>query len=203
LVNDAVVTTVGVSNNGIWSATAPLGEPGQYRVSVRAVVDDTIVDAATAPVSVAVPVSLPTATPTSVSVALQLIAPSEGDSGTAERAFEWDTSYVPAEDEGFELIFWPIGQDPMRGGFGLAAPTNDIRINVNLTKLDDILGTRLEPGQYNWGILLVRREPYERLRLLGGPRRFNYFRAGDNSSSGGGGGGQNSGEGNGGESSGE
>jgi hypothetical protein len=194
LVNSQVAGSTAVGSNGNWTATVPLGEPGQYRITVRAVVNDTIVNSANAPVNVAVPAPLPTPTPTIPSVALELVSPNDGDSGTAERIFEWATSYVPREGEGFELVFWLPGQNPMTAGFGLAAPTADLRIRVNLTKLDDVLGPRLEPGAYQWGVLLVQREPYTRLRLLGEPRTFHYFRAGDSGSSGGGGQGSGGGE---------
>ena len=70
-----------------------------------------------------------------------------------------------------------------------------------LAKLDDTLGTKFEPGDYYWGILLVQRDPYTRLRLLSEPRLFHYFRAGGGGGSSNGGGnngngGENSGEGN-------
>jgi hypothetical protein len=206
LVDDQVVAIARVGNNGAWSANVPLGDPGQYLVSVRTMANGVVGNAVATPLSVSVPMPLPTATATSAPVALELRSPNDGESGTGERLFEWVTTYTPAEGEGFELVFWPPEGNAMANGFGLAAPTNDTRLNLDLSKLDDTLGTTFEPGPYNWGILLVRREPYERLRLLSAPRTFIYYRASDNDSSGGtsgGGGGQNSGEGEGSQSSGE
>jgi hypothetical protein len=186
LVNNQVASTAQVAGNGLWSVTTLLGDPGQYRISVRGLVNGAVVNAVAAPLNVAVAVPIPTATPTAPPIAFQLVNPADGENGTGSRTFEWQSSYTPAEGEGFELVFWPPERDAMSAGFGLASPTNDTRLNLNLDKLDDILGTTFEPGPYNWGILLVRREPYERLRLLSEPRTFMYYRANDSGSSGGG-----------------
>jgi hypothetical protein len=202
LVNNQVAASAVVGNNGQWTATAQLEQPGDYRVTVRAVVNGATVNAASAPVTINVPIPLPTATPTPVPVVLRLVAPADGELGTGSRAFEWQTDYAPAEGEGFELIFWRLDQDPLINGFGMAAPTTEQRLNLNLSRLDDTLGERFDPGPHYWGILLVRTDPYQRLRLLGEPRIFNYQRSGDggssgardNGSSGGGSSGESSGE---------
>jgi hypothetical protein len=196
LVNDEAVASTVVRPNGSWAAAIPLDQPGQYNVSVQGTIGGQVVNAATAPVVVTVPEPLPTSTPTAPPITLALARPNDGERGTGEYTFEWSSTYTPAPGEGFELVFWPVGQDPLGTGFGLASPTTNSRVNVNLTALDDVL-SQLEPGPYNWGILLVRTEPYERLRLLAGPRTFTYYRSGGDSgdSDGGGDGGQTSGEG--------
>ncbi len=97
--------------------------------------------------------------------------------GGGRKLFQWAADFAPAPDYAFELIFWRADQDPMRHGFGLAAPTTGTSTTVDLAALDDVLGERLEPGTYQWGILLVRTTPaYERIRYLGGGWRFNYQR---------------------------
>lgn len=184
-----------VPANGRWFTTAPLAQPGQYRFNVRSVVNGVAVAAATAPVVVTLPTLVPPPTPTPVAVALELLSPANGESGNSDRIFSWQTSYAPAEGEAFELVFWPLDTDPLRAGFGMAAPTTGNQVRLDLPALDDMLGTMFEPGQYNWGILLVRTSPYERLRLLGEPHTFRYYRPGGDSSSSDGGG-QTSGEGN-------
>lgn len=73
----------------------------------------------------------------------------------------------------------------MGNGFGLAAPTTGTEITVNLDELDDLLGGRLDNGQYQWGILLVRTEPYERIGYLGGGFTFNFTRSSGGSNNGG------------------
>lgn len=203
LVDNQVVASTIVRNNGQWTATAPLDQPGQHRVTVRAVVNGAIINAASAPAIVDVPIPLPTATPTSVPVVLRLLIPSDGETGTGTRTFEWETDYIPAEGEKFELVFWRPDLDPLTSGYGMAEPTTDYRLNLNLSALDDTLGERFEPGPHYWGILLVRTNPYQRLRLLGEPHMFTYYRASDGGSSSGGRDGGSSGEGSSGESSGE
>lgn len=70
----------------------------------------------------------------------------------------------------------------MASGFGLAAPTRAENVTVDLDALDDILGGRLDNGEYRWGILLVQVEPYERIAYLGGGYSFTFTRSssGDN-----------------------
>lgn len=72
----------------------------------------------------------------------------------------------------------------MISGFGLAAPTQEKNTIADLATLDSTLGALLEPGDYYWGVLLVQREPYQRLQYLGGGYRFSFDRS--SSSSGGG-----------------
>ena len=111
--------------------------------------------------------------------------PGDGSSGGGSQAFEWQTTIQPAAGQAFELVFWPTDQDPMGRGFGLAAPTTGNRIVVNLDALDVTLGDLLQPGDYNWGLILVQTEPYQRLQYLEQKRAFRYVR--DSGSSNGGG----------------
>ena len=125
---------------------------------------------------------------------LRLVDPVDGDSGTGQRTFRWETTFVPPEGQGFELVFWKEGQHPLASGLGLAAPTTGTSISVDLTDLDARLGNLLEPGEYRWGLLLVRTEPYERLQFFGSSQVFRFSREGDSGSSSSDGGGQSSGE---------
>jgi hypothetical protein len=78
----------------------------------------------------------------------------------------------------------------MRQSFGMAAPTTNLSVNLDLERLDEQLGDLFDLGEYEWGVLLVRTAPtYERVKYLGGGRRFVYSRGGDSGS-----GGQSSGE---------
>jgi hypothetical protein len=124
--------------------------------------------------------------PTPISTALELAEPADGASGSGQQRFAWRTTLAPAEGQAFELIFWRNGENPLANGFGLAAPTTTDNVTVDLAMLDDQLGDRLEPGEYRWGVLLVRVSPYERLHFFGASRMFSYFRSGGDSSSGGG-----------------
>ena len=84
------------------------------------------------------------------------------------------------------MVFWKPGEDPMINGFGLAAPVTDTSVTVDLDALDDQLGSRLDNGQYVWGILLVRTEPYERIAYIGGGNEFYFTRSSGGGSNGGG-----------------
>ena len=103
--------------------------------------------------------------------------------------FEWSPNFAPPTGQGFELVFWKDGQDPIGTGFGLAAPTTNSSVNVDLAALDSVLGDLLEPGPYRWGILLVNEDPYQRVQYLGGGWILTFTREG-----GGGSGGESSGE---------
>ncbi len=102
---------------------------------------------------------------------------------------------MPAENEGFELVFWREGQDPLAQGFGLASPTNQSSVVVDLASLDANPNHPLEPGDYLWGVRLVQRDPYQKLQFLGGGFRFRFDReGGGGGGDDGGGGGVSSGE---------
>ncbi|MCB9157298.1 MAG: serine/threonine-protein phosphatase [Caldilineaceae bacterium] len=141
-------------------------------------------------------VATPTATtyvpPASNSV--RLLSPAAGTTVDSAMRFTWDANFAPATGQGFELVFWKDGQDPIRNGFGLAAPTANTDVLIDLPNLDSRLGDLLEPGDYRWGILLVQAEPYQRLQYLGEGFAVHYARSGGGGSSGSSGGGVSSGE---------
>lgn len=121
------------------------------------------------------PQPLPTLT-TSTGV-VQPLKPADNTSSHNQIVFAWDATFIPSADFAFELIFWKAGQDPLGQGFGVAAPTVTKQVSVDLQRLDNTLGTLLEPGTYQWGVLLVRTTPsYERIDYLGGGRNVIYIR---------------------------
>ncbi len=134
---------------------------------------------------------LPTATNTPIptpTVAVGQITPSEppdGSSGGGQRVFRWQANFTPAAGTGFELIFWRPEENPIANGFGLASPTTNTDITVDLDLLDDVLGSRLDNGNYLWGVLLVRTDPYERIAYLGGGYEYNFTRSSGGSNNGG------------------
>lgn len=102
-----------------------------------------------------------------------------------KRTFRWSTNVVLAENQYFELVFWPAGNDAMGSGFGPAGSSKETALTIDLDKTADTLAHLFKSGQdYEWGILLVELNPYRRLQYLGGGQRFHFER-----SSGGGGGG--------------
>ena len=99
--------------------------------------------------------------------------------------FRWATDVRLAENQYFELVFWPVGRDPMSSSFGPAGSIKESSLTVDLDKAADALPSLLQVGQeYQWGILLVELNPYQRVQYLGGGQRFRFER-----SNGGGGGG--------------
>lgn len=132
----------------------------------------------------------PTATPTPIAGAIEPITPGDGEGGGGQRTFGWVANFTPSEGYAFELVFWKPGQDLMTQSIGLAAPTSDLNVILDLERLDEQLGELFDTGEYEWGVLLVRTTPtYERVKYLGGGRRFTYYRHSDSGS-----GGQSSGE---------
>ena len=123
----------------------------------------------------------PTAVPTINTGNIQPNLPVDNADGNGTQLFQWHSSFIPPEGQGFELIFWKPTQDPIVNGFGLASPTKKLQLNVDLDALDIALADLLEPGAYQWGILLVTESPYTRLRYLGGGNTFTFERS--NSSS--------------------
>lgn len=108
---------------------------------------------------------------------MQPLKPADNTSSHNQIVFAWDATFIPGADFAFELIFWKAGQDPLGQGFGVAAPTVTKQVSVDLQRLDNTLGTLLEPGTYQWGVLLVRTTPsYERIDYLGGGRNVIYIR---------------------------
>ena len=87
--------------------------------------------------------------------AARLLLPADGATVTGSTQFRWESDARLTDGQNYEVVFWKQGQDPIRDGFGIAAPTNNTEITVNLTKLDDNIDHPLEPGDYQWGLLIV------------------------------------------------
>ena len=82
-----------------------------------------------------------------------LVQPTDGDTRNGEVTFRWaiTAGALPA-GMGYEVFFYQRGQDPLRDGFGLAAPTTQESQRINLTAVDDDPGSPLAPGVYLWGV---------------------------------------------------
>lgn len=134
-------------------------------------------------VATAVP---PTTVPSSASpisgAVIQPVSPAPNSDGGDRVTFEWTANFTPRPGQGFELVFWRPGQTPIANSFGLAAPTMDTSVSANLGSLDNTLGDLLDPGDYQWGILLVQQQPYRRVQYLGGGWQFRYVRGSSGSS---------------------
>ena len=119
----------------------------------------------------------PPPTPTLVAGVITPVNPLDNEASSQALRFAWTANFTPSPDYAFEVVFWRNNQEPLKQGLGMAAPTLGTSVNVNLSELDNRLGDRLEPGSYQWGVLLVRTAPkYERIRFLGGGWHFTYHR---------------------------
>lgn len=102
--------------------------------------------------------------------------------------FRWGSSVELQPGQAYEMVFWEPGQDPMITGFSLVGAKPATEIAVNLDKAVRFV-PQLESGkEYQWGVLVVQRTPYNRLKFLGGGHQFTFL-----SESGEGGGSANSG----------
>jgi hypothetical protein len=125
-----------------------------------------------APTAPPAPAPASAAAPANVTVAL--LEPNEGDTRDGEVTFRWSvTGGVPA-GQGFEVFFYRPGEDPLTGGFGLAAPTSGSSVQVDLPGLDATAGYPLEPGTYLWGVRLV--QGGRPVRVVAEGRRLVYQR---------------------------
>ena len=123
-----------------------------------------------------------------------MTSPGPGVNVQDRTRFEWTASFPLQSGLGLEVVFWRPGQDPLLNGFGLAAPSTTGGVDVNLGALDSNPSHPLEPGEYLWGVILVRTEPYERIQAFGEGRTISYNRSGGGSGSSGTGGGTGGGD---------
>ncbi|MFN8446711.1 MAG: protein phosphatase 2C domain-containing protein [Caldilineaceae bacterium] len=81
--------------------------------------------------------------------------------------FSWTPLNVPLPDGyAYELVFWHRGEDAMANGLGWAGVTRNTSVTFGFSELG------IQPGEYNWGVLLVKTSPsYERVTLLSDKRR--------------------------------
>lgn len=132
----------------------------------------------------------PTATATAVATAVaqptaggtvsgMLVQPNEGDTRNGEVTFRWTiTAGALPAGSGYEVFFYQSGQDALREGFGLAAPTLGTSLRVNLADLDADPGNPLDPGVYLWGVRIVPLNGGAARQVISAGRQIVYQRAG-------------------------
>jgi hypothetical protein len=125
------------------------------------------------------PAPAPTATlpPAAGSAAVALLEPNDGDVRSGVVTFRWAVANgaLPA-GQAYELFFYQPGQDPLRDGFGLAAPFVDSSVQVDLASLDADPNFPLEPGPYLWGVRLVEQSTGRPVSLAAEGRRLVFER---------------------------
>lgn len=118
----------------------------------------------------------PTLTPTTPPLVItasqtQLLEPLETIL-QGRRTFRWTTDISLGENQAYELVFWRAGGTPMRNGFGPVGMSTATEVIVNLDAAVEIL-EQLIPGEdYEWGVLLVQAQPYQRIQFLGASHHF-------------------------------
>jgi hypothetical protein len=89
-----------------------------------------------------------------------LVAPAANASGSGAAEFTWAPAGELPPGTGYEVVLWNPGEDPAAAR-GVAPPTAGTSLRVNL---DVVSQAGLFNGpQFNWTVLIVRADPYERL----------------------------------------
>ena len=97
--------------------------------------------------------------------AVVLLEPAVNDTLADKRPFRWQANFALPPGYAFEVVFWKHGQDPLRQGKGYAGLSTVPQVNASA----DSFHQRSAPeGEYQWGVLLVVKEPYQRVKYLGG-----------------------------------
>lgn len=161
--------------------------PSSLTATVGAALDAGRNSVAGTPTPTLTPAGAPTASPTASPTAIvrpqpapasvrsiEPIRPQPGEAGRSFFTFEWSADAPLQDGQKFEVVLWRPEQDPINDGFGVAAPTTDMHVNVDLDRLDNTLDGLFDEGEYRWGVLLVTENPYRRLLYLGGGNQFFY-----------------------------
>jgi hypothetical protein len=113
--------------------------------------------------------------PDNAQVALE--QPDNGDTLIAKITFRWTPNFTLPEGYAFEPVFLVKGESAMRG-LGYGGTTDKTEISLGSENFS-------EPGDYFWGVLLVKLTPYERIKVLSDERiiRVEFASSSSNSSS--------------------
>lgn len=103
-------------------------------------------------------------TPTANLELFELIEPLDGESVQGVQVFTWQTNIQLSPGQAFEAVIWQEGGDPIRNGMGITPPTTEQQVTVNFKQLLEL--EKVQPGEYRWGVVLVKTESYKRLRAL-------------------------------------
>jgi serine/threonine-protein kinase len=127
----------------------------------------------TAPAAVTPTVPLAAA----AALVVTLLEPNDGDTRSGGVIFRWSVSggSLPA-GQALEVFLYATGQDPLRDGFGIAAPTTGDSVQVDLTGLDADPNVPLEPGQYWWAVRLIDQATRRPVSMVSDGRRMIYQR---------------------------
>lgn len=91
--------------------------------------------------------------------------------------FAWKPTTPLVNGMAYEVVVWSPEQDPNQA-WGIAPPTQDTRLEVNLDELFE--GGRFREGSLYWTVVIAQKDPYLRVTLPGdGERRYLVYTASD------------------------
>ena len=105
----------------------------------------------------------------SFSGAITLLEPADGTTGSGQMLFRWQAP-TAGDARAYEVVLWREGESPLADGASLGAPTQGSELRIDLAQRG------IEPGSYQWGVLLVQTGPYRRLAHLSGGRTIVVVR---------------------------
>ena len=103
--------------------------------------------------------------PTPVSGSVVLLSPAPGASLKGRVTFSWRPTFELGPGEGYELAFWKPGQDPMTQAQSPVGSSPDTSKQFNIEK------SFLTPGEWEWGVFLVKLSPWQRIKLISEKRQ--------------------------------
>lgn len=111
--------------------------------------------------------------PAAPALAVTLVGPANGSQVRGRQTFSWQTTGALPQGQAFEVVIYKQGASPLSGA-GLAEPTTDNAVQVDLDAINNRSDHPLNPGTWLWGVNLVQRDPYKPLQPLAGGWQFNY-----------------------------
>lgn len=115
----------------------------------------------------------PTPTPLPPLSAPALVAPAANATASGEVEFSWAPAGELPPGTGYEVVLWNPGEDPAAAR-GVAPPTagNSLRANLNVMSQAGLFSG----SQFNWTVLVVRTDPYQRLtQPAAGPSHTLFY----------------------------
>ncbi|MFZ4661743.1 MAG: serine/threonine protein kinase [Caldilineaceae bacterium] len=98
-------------------------------------------------------------------ITVSLLSPSDGDTLSDRITLSWAISFALPTGYLFEPVFWQGNRDPMLDGRGYGGATKETTLGITA---ETFRASGASEGEYYWGVLLVKENPYQRVTYLGG-----------------------------------
>lgn len=105
---------------------------------------------------------------------VELLEPAESHITSGVVLLRWSANFELGPQQNYEAVAWLDGQDPLRHGISLAPLTFGTQVKVDFARLESALRPLFTPGAYRWGVMLVQRNPYQRIALLSNAQTIHY-----------------------------